>query len=118
MATTKTVVRWGAYLLGLLVALALMAAGTLFYLVSRLDVKAEVQRALKTASGREVTIEGPVGVSFWPVLGLKAKDIRVANVQAGRAPYFDVMDEVDIGVELRPLLNRQVVVRQLVLVHP
>lgn len=111
-------VRWTVLILGGLVAAALIGAGLLAYLVSRLDVKAEIERAVENATGRELTITGDVGVSFWPVLGLQAADATLANVQGGRAPALAAMDRINVGVEIRPLFNRDVVVRQLVLQKP
>lgn len=110
--------RWVLLIGGGLVAAALIAAGGLAYLVYRLDVRAEVERAVEGTTGRDLTIAGNVGVSYWPVLGLRAEEITLANVEGGRAPSFIAADEIDIGVELRPLLNRQVVVRSLVLQKP
>lgn len=110
--------RWVLLIGGGLVAAALIAAGGLAYLVYRLDVRGEVERAVENATGRDLTINGDVGVSYWPVLGLRAMDATLANVEGGRAPSFIAADEIDIGVELRPLLDRQVVVRRLVLQRP
>jgi AsmA protein len=103
---------------GSLVALVLMAAGVLAYLVLRLDVASEVESAVEASTGRDVEIAGRAGVSFWPVLGLRAEDITLSNVEGGRAPSFIAADEIDIGVELRPLLDREVNVRRLVLQRP
>jgi AsmA protein len=86
--------------------------------VTRLDVRGEVERVVESATGRDLTISGNVGVSYWPVLGLRAEDATLANVEGGRAPAFIVADEIDIGVEIRPLFDRQVVVRRLVLQRP
>jgi len=105
-------------IVGSLVALALMAAGALAYLVLRLDVRGEVERAVESATGRDLTINGGVGVSYWPVLGLRAREVALANVEGGRAPALLAADEIDIGVELRPLLDRQVNVRRLVFQRP
>ncbi|MGD9980966.1 MAG: AsmA family protein [Hyphomonadaceae bacterium] len=105
-------------IVGSLVALALMAAGALAYLVLRLDVRGEVERAVENATGRDLTINGNVGVSYWPVLGLRAREVTLANVEGGRAPALMAADEIDIGVELRPLLDRQVNVSRLVLQRP
>jgi AsmA protein len=110
--------RWVLLIGGGLIAAALIAAGGLAYLVYRLDVRGEVERAVENATGRDLTINGDVGVSYWPVLGLRAMDTTLANVEGGRAPSFIAADEIDIGVELRPLLDRQVVVRRLVLQRP
>lgn len=110
--------RWVILVLGAVVALAALSAGALAFLVSRLDVGAEVERAVEGATGRDLTISGDVGVSFWPVLGLRAEDVALANVEGGRAPAFLDARELDIGVELMPLLRREVVVRRLVLKQP
>jgi AsmA protein len=110
--------RWVILIGGGLVAAALIGAGLLAYLVLRLDVRGEVERAVENSTGRDAVIAGDVGVSFWPVLGLRAEDVTLANVEGGRAPAFIAADEIDIGVELRPLLDRQVVVRRLVLQRP
>lgn len=110
--------RWVLLIGGGLFAAVLMGAGLLAYLVTRLDVRGEVERIVESATGRDLTIAGNVGVSYWPVLGLRAEDASLANVAGGRAPAFIAADEIDIGVEISPLFNRQVVVRRLVLQRP
>jgi AsmA protein len=109
---------WVIVILGTLVAVALLGAGALAFLVLRLDVRGEVERAVENATGRHLTISGDVGVSYWPVLGLRAANASLANVAGGRAPALIAADEIDIGVELQPLFNRQVVVNNLVLQRP
>ena len=103
---------------GSLVTVVLLGAGLLTYLVLRLDVRGEIERNVEAATGRDLTINGSVGVSYWPVLGLKAQDVTLSNVAGGRAASFIAADEIDIGVELQPLLNRQVNVRRLVFQRP
>ncbi len=110
--------RWILLIGGGLFAAALLGAGALAYLVLRLDVRGEVERIVENATGRDLTINGAVGVSYWPVLGLSARDVTLSNVDGGRAPNFIAADEINIGVELRPLLDRQIVVRNLVLQRP
>lgn len=103
---------------GSLVTVVLLGAGLLTYLVLRLDVRGEIERNVEAATGRDLTINGAVGVSYWPVLGLKAQDVTLSNVEGGRAASFIAADEIDIGVELQPLLSRQVNVRRLVFQRP
>lgn len=106
------------WVIGGLTALAALAAVALAILVARIDVRAEIERAAEAATGRELTLSGSVGVSYWPVLGLHAAGATLSNVEGGRAPAFLTADDIHVGVELRPLLNRQVVVRELVLQRP
>ncbi len=103
---------------GSLVTVVLLGVGLLTFLVLRLDVRGEIERNVEAATGRDLTINGSVGVSYWPVLGLKAQDVTLANVEGGRAPALIAADEIDIGVELQPLLNREVNVRRLVFQRP
>lgn len=110
--------RWMIIVLGAAVALALTGAGVLAYLVSRLDVRPEIERLVEGATGRDLTISGDVGVSFWPVLGLRAEDVALSNVEGGRAPAFLDAQELDIGVQIMPLFRRDVVVQRLVLQRP
>lgn len=114
----KAILRWTGIGLLVLLVLAGIAAGVLTFLIMRLDMKAEIERAVERATGRDLTIAGDVGVSFYPVLGINAHQASLANVEGGRAPAFAAMKEIAIGVELRPLLNRDVVVRELVMTEP
>jgi AsmA protein len=111
-------VRWIVLVAGGVVAIALIAAGVLAFLVSRVDVRAEIERVVESVTGRDLTISGSVGVSYWPVLGVHAADASLANVEGGRAPAFLTAADIHVGVELQPLLNRQIVVRELVLQRP
>lgn len=110
--------RWVLLIAGGLIAAILTGAGLLAWLVSRVDVRGEIERAVESATGRDVVIAGNVGVIYWPVLGVRAGDVSIANVPGGRAPAFIAAEDIDVGVELRPLLDRQVHVRRLVLRHP
>lgn len=114
----NALLRWTFLILGGLFAALLIAAGALFFLVSRLDVRSEIERAVETATGRDLSIAGDVGVSFWPVLGLQAKEARLANVAGGRAGAFLEVRQIHVGVELQPLLRRDVIVRRVVLEDP
>lgn len=113
------IIRWVAvWVLGPIVALAILGAGALAFLVSRIDVRAEVERAVEAATGRELTLSGDVGVSYWPVLGLHAAGATLSNVEGGRAPAFLTAEDINVGVEFGPLLRRRVVVSRLVLQRP
>lgn len=111
-------VRWIVVTLIGLAVLAMIGAGVLAYLVSRIDVRAEIERAVEAATGRDFTIAGDAGVSYWPVLGVRAGDASLANVPGGRAPAFLTAADIHVGVELQPLLDRRIVVRQFVLQQP
>lgn len=118
MARVKHVVRWGGVLLAAALVLAGIGAGVIYYLISRLDIRSEIASAVEQSTGRKLTIAGRVGVSFWPVLGLEAHNASLANAAGGRAPALVQMDAIHVGVEIAPLLHREVVVRELAFDRP
>lgn len=112
------VLGWIIGILGTLVAIAALGLGGVVYLVSRLDAGAEIERAVEASTGRDLTISGPTGLSLWPVIGLRAQNAALANVEGGRAPALMAVDEINVGMEILPLFRREAVVRHLVLQHP
>lgn len=110
--------RIAVYVVGGLVALLLSAAAAAMFLVPTADLARQAERAIEAASGRDVTLSGRTSFTLYPVLGLKARDVTVANVDGGVSPYLAKAAEVDVGVALLPLLRGQVEVRQLVLMNP
>ena len=50
MPARKTVLKYGGFGLGGIVALLLMAAGTLFFLVSRLNVRTEIEHVVEAST--------------------------------------------------------------------
>lgn len=102
-----------AWVLGVLVIAAGAGAAYLLSLVSPANVRAQVERAVESATGRELSIKGDVAVSLWPVFGVSAKDVTLANVPGGRAPSFLDAKEIKIGVAVAPLLNGVIEVHEL-----
>ncbi|MET0182540.1 MAG: AsmA family protein [Caulobacterales bacterium] len=113
------IVKWVIYILGAAVAFSLASAGGIFFLLTRLDMRGEVERIVESATHRDLTITGDVGVSFYPVIGIRADDASLANVPGGRAPALASVKTISLGVEILPLvLRRDVIVRRLVLTDP
>jgi AsmA protein len=98
-------------------ALLLAAGAGLAYalsLVSPTNVRAEVEKAVEAATGRDLTIAGEVGVALWPVFGVSAKDVSLANVAGGKAPALMTAKEIKVGIAIMPLLERRIEVHELV----
>ncbi len=110
--------RWITIILGGAIALALIGAGVLFFLLSRIDARAVVEREVEAATGRDLTIAGDVGISFYPVIGLTAHEASLANIEGARAPAFVRMRALGVALEIMPLFKREIRVRGLVLDAP
>lgn len=74
---------------------------------------AEISKAL----GREVRITGDIGLSVWPVLGVKTGPLVVAGPAWDAAPLLRA-EGLSIGVGAAAALRREVEIRRVELVNP
>jgi AsmA protein len=105
-------------LAGGLVALVIGLAVLLAVLVSGMDLRARLTAAIEQATGRTVTIRGPVGFTLYPSAGFNAADVSIGNAKGGRAAQMLTANSVNIGVAVQPLLKREIEVTALNLGDP
>ncbi len=108
------------FLIALAVIVGLIAAsvGGLVLFFPKDRIRTEIEHGVEMATGRKVTIAGPVSVMIYPNLGLEARQVRLANVPGGAAKNLLEIDAVAVGVELLPLLSGDVRVKRLELIRP
>ena len=91
----------------LLLGAAAGAAWVLFHLYGPERVRAELEHALSTASGRPTRVEA---VTFRPWLGrLRVSGVRVADDGPAAGGALLSLDHADIGIRLESLWRRQLV---------
>ena len=106
-------------LVGVLVLGAAAAGGYVWWFLSRFDARAEIERRVEAATGRDCEIRGAVSVTFWPRLGFKGDDASLSNAPGGVAPHMLEAKSILIGAALEPLLRqRRLEVSELHLVAP
>ncbi len=113
--TLRRVVLALALLAVLLVAGAATAAALLF------DGEALEPRAIEAvrrATGRELTIAGPVRLGWSLTPTVTAERVSLANPPGMSRPAMATLDRLDVQVALWPLLLRRVEVRGLTLIGP
>jgi uncharacterized protein involved in outer membrane biogenesis len=95
-------------------AVALVLAAVVFTLTFDINsYRPRIEAAVSGATGLEVRINGKMGLSFFP-FGISAKDIHVAN----RGDEIISLEDLKLGAEFIPLLNRQLKVTRCELVKP
>lgn len=106
-------------LVAVLVLLVAAGAGYGWWFLSRFDARAEIERRVEAATGRDCEIKGAVSVTVWPAIGFRGADVRLSNVAGGTAPQMLTAKDVVIGVALEPLLReRRLEVHEFILTEP
>ncbi|WP_299964490.1 AsmA family protein [uncultured Roseobacter sp.] len=97
-------VKWIIRLLGLGVVIAIVAIAALFFLPAERIARLATDQ-LQSATGRTVSISGDVGLTFWPVLGIRAAGLEIGNADwAEQGPLLQAAS-VAIGIDAMALLG-------------
>jgi AsmA protein len=102
-------------LLGSLVGLVVIAAIVLPLIIDPNDYKGRIADAVREQTGRELVIEGDIGLSVFPWLGFDIGATRLGNAPGfGDQPFAEI-GAVQARLKLLPLLSREVEMDTLVL---
>ncbi len=105
----KTLKILGWVIGGLIVLLIIVAVG-LSFLIDPNQYKEKIIETVKTKTGRELRIEGKLGWSFFPWVGIQTGGLQLSNAPGFGAEPFARIDAAGAKVELLPLLRKQIVV--------
>jgi hypothetical protein len=104
-----------------LVALGAAVAVAGYAIIASLDVQqvADYARAeVKAATGRDLTVAGPVDLRVSLTPAIELQDVRFANAPWGSRAEMVSIRRLEVEVALLPLLVGEVVVKRLVAVEP
>jgi uncharacterized protein involved in outer membrane biogenesis len=106
---------------GFLAVLLVVAVAALLVAPAFIDWnrwKPEIAAQLAAATGRAVTIEGPIGFQLLPYPEASAKGLRIATRAAPRSPDLVRVGALEIRLDLGALLSGRIVASSLRLVEP
>lgn len=106
--------RIGIGLLVVIVLLAAVVAGALV-LIDTAALKRIVSEQVEANTGRELVIEGDLGISVFPWIGFELGAARLANAAGFDQRPFLALERAELRVRLLPLLRREVAVDRVVL---
>ncbi len=102
-------------LVALLIIVALMAP----MFISADTYKAELISKVEAATGRKLTISGPLSFKLFPVAGIKAEQVTLSNPPGfDEKTQFITLSALNIEVALMPLLSKEIVVKDFILKDP
>ena len=96
----------GLSLLGLLI-LVVGAGFALTHLLDPNDYKDEIRDLVRNKTGYDLQIDGPIGWSLFPWLGLELTDTRLALPDSSGEPFARVR-LLALSVQVLPLLQREI----------
>lgn len=98
---------------GGLIALAAIAVAVFAVTFKPDSYKPELVALVKEKTGRTLDIDGPLGLTFFPKLGVSVGKTQLSEVGGGKT--FASLTEAKVSLALMPLLSGQVVVDRVVL---
>lgn len=110
--------RTGLILLALMIAVPLAALAAAHWYLNGDMMRARVVEAVRQATGRELTIAGPIRLAWSLAPTVEAKDVSLSNPPGFSRPDMAHIDRVQAQVALLPLLSRRVEIRHVQLAGP
>lgn len=101
-------------LLGIVVLLMIVV----FVGPSLIDLRSRISAAVYEATGRHLRIEGALHLSLFPKLSVAASNIHLSNAPDMAASDMVSIENIDVQVELWPLLQKRLVIDSLVIDRP
>lgn len=107
-------------LIGLAAAVVILVAAVLVVpsLIDWNGYKPEIQAAVKEATGRDLKLEGDIGLAVLPSPALSVEKVALANISGGSTPEMARLESLRVHVALLPLLAGNVHVTSVTLVRP
>lgn len=80
--------------------------------------KAEISAQVKSATGRDFAIAGPLSLSLFPNVAMTAEQVSFSNAPGARSVQMMSLDKLYISLKLFPLLSGSAVIDGFKLNHP
>jgi AsmA protein len=77
------------------------------FVVDPNDYKDEISTQVEKMTGRNLTLQGDIGLSVFPWIALELGPLSLSNAQGFKADSFAKVDAAEIRIKLMPLLKKQ-----------
>ena len=104
--------------IGALLALLIVVAIAVPAFIPVETYRTQVEQRVEDATGRKLTIAGPVKFSLLPSVAILAKDVHFANAAGFAAPEMATLAGLEIKLKVMPLLTGEIVIDSFVIDKP
>jgi len=105
--------KWIVWIVGGLVLLAVVVIAIVAATFDPNDYKPQLVNLVKERTGRTLTMDGKIGLTFFPKIGAQVEKVTLS--EPGNAKVFAKVDEARVALALLPLLSKQVIVDRVTL---
>lgn len=112
------IVKWLGIIVGILIVLAVAAALILPSVISTDTIKDRVIAQVRSATGRDLRIDGPVRLAVLPHLAIEANQVSLSNAPGAQAKAMVSLDKLQVNLALLPILSGTIAIDQFVLNKP
>ena len=99
--------------LGALIAALLIGIAYLSTLISPTKLTQLLVMEVREATGRELTIAGPVRLGFFPKIAVSAEQVSLSNAAWAKSPQMASLEKVALEISLLPLLSGRIEVNSI-----
>lgn len=99
--------------LGALIAALLIGLTYLNTLISPAKLTQMLVLEVREATGRELTIAGPVRLGFFPKIAVSAEQVSLSNAPWAKSPQMASLEKVALEISLLPLLSGRIEVNSI-----
>ena len=110
----KTALKIGGGILALLIVALLVAP----FFIDLNSYKGMIEAEAKSATGRDLTIDGDISLSLLPLPSVSVEGIKFGNAPDGAAANMAEIERVEVKVALLPLISSNVEIKSIELVNP
>jgi AsmA protein len=113
--------RWRWILLiviGVVAVLSIAAMGIFIGTFNPNGWKPRIREAVMRATGRELSLNGPISLKWSLVSTIKARDVALANIDGGSRPQMVTAQSIEVEVALLSLLSNRIEIPELVVLKP
>ena len=104
--------------LGVVVVLLIAAVFIVPALIPMETYKDELTARVKSATGRDLTINGDVSLSLFPTLGIEVGEVVFSNAEGAAQPQMVSLTGMTVALKLMPLISSRIEVEKFILLNP
>jgi len=101
-----------------LLGIVVLLVAAVFVLPAVIDFKPRIIEAVRSATGRELRIDGDLRITLVPSVRISASGVHLANASGMTAPDMISIGSLRLEARLLPLLSRRLVIDTLVVEDP